>query len=436
MDELAWIVRMPERKPIFYDQERRRWRRTRLALEIAGALFTLVLLIFVLNIGRNPELPEILRTDTHAGLHAIRWKPKRPLRGRRKKVAALGKVPQSYDPLRAAFYVSDDYTALASLEVHYNDLDLLIPEALAAVSADGNLHVDPDPKLAAFLQSLQAKNPPVDLQVMAMVNNYDAKKNVWCPPENAADAGESGGAEAAGRRRSRNTPTRSTSPASWSISNRCRNRACRISSTSRTISRRALHAREPETDGRAARRRLELRLQILRRAGGRDHPDELRFPLADVVARAHRAAGLVRQEHRQHGQAGAARQADHGHRQVRLRLAGENEKGRLAAGGAGDQLPAGRGHRGRIRRGRSLRSRFLQPALFLRRREQPRAQRLDARRRHRLQRAARRRARRRSRHGHVAAGARGSVDVGHLGRDARGRSRRAPSSRKFLPATI
>jgi cellulose synthase/poly-beta-1,6-N-acetylglucosamine synthase-like glycosyltransferase/spore germination protein YaaH/peptidoglycan/xylan/chitin deacetylase (PgdA/CDA1 family) len=173
---------MPERKPIFYDQERRRWRRTRLALEIAGAFFTLVLLIFVLNIGRNPELPEILRTDTHAGLHAIRWKPKKPVRARRRKVAALGKVPQSYDPLRAAFYVSDDYTALTSLELHYKDLDLLIPEALAAVSADGNLEVDSDPKLAAFLQSLQARNPPVDLQVMAMVNNYDAKTNVWCPP--------------------------------------------------------------------------------------------------------------------------------------------------------------------------------------------------------------------------------------------------------------
>ncbi|HTX13817.1 MAG TPA: glycosyltransferase, partial [Candidatus Baltobacteraceae bacterium] len=174
---------MPERKPIFYDQERRRWRRTRLALEVAGALFTVVLLIFVLNIGRNPELPEILRTDTHPGLHAIRWKPKKPPRGRRKKVAALGKVPQSYDPLRAAFYVSDDYTALTSLELHYKDLDLLIPEALHAVSADGKLDAEPDPKLTAFLQSLQAKNPPVDLQVMAMVNNYNAKTNQWCPPE-------------------------------------------------------------------------------------------------------------------------------------------------------------------------------------------------------------------------------------------------------------
>ena len=62
---------MPERKPIFYDQERRRWRRTRLVLEVTGALFTLVLVVFLLNVVRNPELPELLRPDTRGGLHSI-----------------------------------------------------------------------------------------------------------------------------------------------------------------------------------------------------------------------------------------------------------------------------------------------------------------------------------------------------------------------------
>src|ERR1700693_1907335 len=108
---------MPERKPIFYDEERHRWRRTRLVLEIMGGFFTLVLIIFLFNVGRNPELPEILRPDTHEGLHAIRakLKTKTARQGRKRKVAALGKVPQNYDPLRAAFYVSDDYTSIASL---------------------------------------------------------------------------------------------------------------------------------------------------------------------------------------------------------------------------------------------------------------------------------------------------------------------------------
>ncbi|MGA8766768.1 MAG: polysaccharide deacetylase family protein, partial [Candidatus Acidiferrales bacterium] len=175
---------MSERKPIFYDEERRRWRRTRLVLEVLGGFVTLVLVVFLVNIVRKPELPDILRPDTRGSLHAIRGKSKsRPVRqGRRRKVAALGKIPQTYEPLRAAFYVSDDYTSLASLQLHYHDLDLLIPEELHAVSADGRLSADQDAKLSAFLQSLQARTPAVELPVMPMVNNYNAVTNEWCPP--------------------------------------------------------------------------------------------------------------------------------------------------------------------------------------------------------------------------------------------------------------
>jgi cellulose synthase/poly-beta-1,6-N-acetylglucosamine synthase-like glycosyltransferase/peptidoglycan/xylan/chitin deacetylase (PgdA/CDA1 family)/spore germination protein YaaH len=173
---------MPERKPIFYDQERRRWRRTRLVLEATGAFFTLVLVVFLLNVMRNPELPELLRPDTRGGLHSIPLlqKAKPPRRGRKRKIAALGKVPQNYEPLRAAFYVSDDYTSLASLQLHYREIDLLIPEALHAVAADGHVDAEPDPKLTGFLQSLQARG--IELPQMSMVNNYDGKKG-WCPPE-------------------------------------------------------------------------------------------------------------------------------------------------------------------------------------------------------------------------------------------------------------
>ncbi len=126
---------MPERKPIFYDQERRRWRRTRRVLEITGGLFTLILVVFVVNVFRKPELPDILSAATHWNIHAVpaKLKSKTAPRGRKRKVAALGKLPQNYDPLRAAFYVADDPTSLASLKLHYHDIDLLIPEALHAV---------------------------------------------------------------------------------------------------------------------------------------------------------------------------------------------------------------------------------------------------------------------------------------------------------------
>ena len=174
---------MPERKPIFYDQERRRWRRTRLVLEIAGGFFTAVLVVFLANVVRQPGLPDLLRVDTHAGLHAVHAKTKqksiRP--GRKRKIAALGKVPEHYDPLRAAFYVSWDSTSLASLQLHYHDIDLLIPESLHAVSPDGRMDIEQDPKLLAWMQTIRDRG--VELPIMPMVNNYDGKD--WRVPEMA-----------------------------------------------------------------------------------------------------------------------------------------------------------------------------------------------------------------------------------------------------------
>ena len=185
---------MPERKPIFYDQDRRRWRRTRRVLEAAGAFFTLVLVVFLVNVIRKPDLPDILRADTRGGLHAVRGKQTKPVKpvrqGRRRKIAALGKIPNNYDPLRAGFYVSWDPTSLASFEQHIHDIDLLIPEVLHSVTADGALQVVtpdgklhpvpadgkldmvPDPRLAAKLAEW-FESTRTEFPVMPLMNNSD-----------------------------------------------------------------------------------------------------------------------------------------------------------------------------------------------------------------------------------------------------------------------
>src|SRR5579864_8839018 len=165
-----------KRKPIFYDEERRRWRRTRRVLEISGMLFTLIVIVFLFNVLRRPNLPELLlpeRTQTYRPvptrpqLKKVNYRP-----GRKRRVAALGNIPEHYDPLRAAFYVNWDSNSLASLELHYHDIDLLIPEELHAFSADGSLAVDNDPKLDAWLKTLN-----VELPMMPLLNNYDG--SVW-----------------------------------------------------------------------------------------------------------------------------------------------------------------------------------------------------------------------------------------------------------------
>jgi peptidoglycan-N-acetylglucosamine deacetylase len=182
---------MKERGPIFYDAERVRWRRTRRVMEVSGALLTLLLAYFFVNIAASVELPAGLLPDTRPIYHALKLKPKVvPSReGRHRRVANLGKVPASYDPLRAAFYVSWDSNSLASLKRHYKDLDLLIPEELHAVTPDGTLTivdyeryqtVKASPTEAvALLKDDQLhrwmKSSNIELPMMAQLNNYDGQ---------------------------------------------------------------------------------------------------------------------------------------------------------------------------------------------------------------------------------------------------------------------
>ncbi|MGC1107053.1 MAG: glycosyltransferase, partial [Candidatus Acidiferrales bacterium] len=172
---------MVKRKPIFYDEERRRWRLTRRVLEISGVLFTLLILTFLFNILRRPNLPDLLLpergpmyrpvtappTRHFAKLKRVNYRPSRT-----RKVAAIGSVPEKYDPLRAAFYVNWDSNSLASLQLHYHDIDLLIPEELHAFTADGSLVVDKDPKLDSWLKTIN-----IELPMMPLLNNYDG--SVW-----------------------------------------------------------------------------------------------------------------------------------------------------------------------------------------------------------------------------------------------------------------
>src|SRR6185437_13439868 len=109
---------MKERKPIFYDAERARWRLTRRVMEITGALLTLLLAYFFVTIVVSVELPAGLLPDIKPAFHALKSSKKKPItvrEGRRRRVANIGKVPESYDPLRAVFYVSWDANSLASL---------------------------------------------------------------------------------------------------------------------------------------------------------------------------------------------------------------------------------------------------------------------------------------------------------------------------------
>ena len=199
---------MKERRPIFYDAEKVRWRRTRRVLEISGVLLTLLLVYFFVTVAGSVELPSALLPDTRPTYHAAKKSAKAvPARaGRHTRVARIGQIPAGYDPLRAAFYVSWDSNSLASLKKHYKDMDLLIPEQLHAVTSDGALTIvdyeqspyqtvkaSPAEAFARLRQDklhqwMRSFNPPIELPMMGLLNNYDGA--VWRVSELAEMLGD------------------------------------------------------------------------------------------------------------------------------------------------------------------------------------------------------------------------------------------------------
>jgi peptidoglycan-N-acetylglucosamine deacetylase len=188
---------MKERKPIFYDAEKVRWRRTRRILEISGILLTLLLVYFFFTVAGSVELPSSLLPDTRPAYHSAKKKNVKQVsarEGRHRRVARIGQIPAGYDPLRAAFFVSWDANSLASLKKHYKDMDLLMPEQLHAVTPDGAITVvdyergservkaTPSEAISILKQDklhqwMRSLNPPVELPMMGLLNNYDGA--VW-----------------------------------------------------------------------------------------------------------------------------------------------------------------------------------------------------------------------------------------------------------------
>src|ERR1700684_1714281 len=186
---------MKERGPIFYDAERVRWRRTRRIMEISGVLLTALLAYFFVNIAASVELPAGLVPDTRPIYRALKIKTGPKIvpgrEGRHQRVANIGNVPASYDPLRAAYYVSWDSNSLASLKRPYKELDVLIAEQLHAVTSDGQLTivdyeryqtVKASPEEAISLLKDDKlhrwmKSANVELPIMGLLNNYDGQ--VW-----------------------------------------------------------------------------------------------------------------------------------------------------------------------------------------------------------------------------------------------------------------
>jgi len=126
-------------KPVFLDERRIRWRRTRRLVEVVGAFLGVVGIAFLVNVARRSELPRLMLPESRPALHAVRQhaRPapveKRPGRLRRvlpsRAPEAAGEIQQILRGLERAtsqIWVIDRAQSgggpLLNLGIHFVDL--------------------------------------------------------------------------------------------------------------------------------------------------------------------------------------------------------------------------------------------------------------------------------------------------------------------------
>ena len=190
---------MPSQKPIFFDPEGKRWRRLRLVLDTSVILVTLLVVFFVVTIFRGSSVPGVSLPEVKKPYHALKDTQRRKtLRGANQHGA--GKQPltpavlNSLEGIRGAFYVQWDAASFASLKEYFPQIDLLFPEWLHTLTADGRLQSVTETNVLFDLMDEKGKPRPVDdkvmpflksekaqMDVLPLVNNFDPIRNQWQP---------------------------------------------------------------------------------------------------------------------------------------------------------------------------------------------------------------------------------------------------------------
>ena len=183
-------------QPVFYDPRRARWRRLRTLLDVAGIVLSAVVIVFIYTALRQP-IPKLLLPFEKRPYHALketeREKVREKLRQqaarrshRRTNVAPSQVELNADEGIRAGFYVPWDAASYSSLKEYVRQIDLLYPEWLHVLTADGRLQgvdeqtntffdvvqnsiIHPvDDKVMPFL-----KTASTGVEVFPLVNNYD-----------------------------------------------------------------------------------------------------------------------------------------------------------------------------------------------------------------------------------------------------------------------
>jgi len=188
-------------KQIFYDPQRKRWKRFRVLFDSLALAGLLLGIIFLVGAIRMKPLPELLLSAqkrnyrTLANQQSTKYQKLRRSAHRKTDLKPSDVPLNSGEGLRAAYYVADDPGSYSSLKQHISQIDILFPEWLHVVSPEGNLmaytinnspyrvvdkgdvkSVDRDNEVGTTIA-----NSHVNLDLFPLVNNYDPIKNIFTP---------------------------------------------------------------------------------------------------------------------------------------------------------------------------------------------------------------------------------------------------------------
>jgi cellulose synthase/poly-beta-1,6-N-acetylglucosamine synthase-like glycosyltransferase/peptidoglycan/xylan/chitin deacetylase (PgdA/CDA1 family)/spore germination protein YaaH len=192
---------MPERQ-IFYDPQRKRWKRLRRIFDIAAVITTIVVALFVFNLFRIRPMPELFLPTPKHNYRALpdreidlrtAGKGLRPARRRTERKPS--DIPlNAGEGLRAAYYAQDDAGSYSSLKEHIHQIDLLFPQWLHMNSPDGTLMAMSTDNLSEYpvIEGATVHDPDglnkvkvviqqnrVDTEIFPLLSNFNPHTQSW-----------------------------------------------------------------------------------------------------------------------------------------------------------------------------------------------------------------------------------------------------------------
>ena len=176
-------------EPVFYDPRRARWKRLRRLVDVTAVFVSALIIFFVYTALRDEPLPELLFSPQKRAFKALKESEKDKARDRQKKLIARShrksklaasqvKLNQE-EGIRAAFYVPWDAASFSSLRSYAHQIDMLYPDWLHVLTADGKLQ-SIDEQTSNFFDVVQGGSVlPVDSRVMPFLKTEDPAMEVF-----------------------------------------------------------------------------------------------------------------------------------------------------------------------------------------------------------------------------------------------------------------